>query len=142
MFVEVLLAEQAVAAERETLVGSEEHDRVGEPALLLEREEYTADPVIHPLDERVVVGQFLRDHILRERPWQESFVADRKRAVVERMLGQEVLRGRRLTAVVPAAKLLQRLPGVVRRSERAPGKKRLVTEALDERLGRGADDLR
>jgi hypothetical protein len=142
VLVEILLAEQAVAAQGQPLVGGEEHDRVGEPALPLEGGEHAAQLRIHALDERVVVGQLLGDRLLSQRPGQELLVADGEVAVVEGMLGKEVGRRGRLVAVVPPADLGQRLPRVVRRRERAPREERLVAEALHERLGGGADDLR
>ena len=57
VLVEVLLAEQPMAAEGQTVIAREENDRVVEPALRIERCDHTADLRVHALDAGIVVGQ-------------------------------------------------------------------------------------
>ena len=57
VLVEILLAEQAVAPEGESMVACEEDDRVVEPTLRLERRDDAGDLRVHALDTGVVVGQ-------------------------------------------------------------------------------------
>ena len=57
MLVEILLAEQAVAAEGQAMVAREENDRVVEAALGLECRDHAADLRVHALDAGIVVGQ-------------------------------------------------------------------------------------
>jgi hypothetical protein len=86
VLVEILLAEQAVAPEGESMVAREEDDRVVEPALCLECRDDAGDLRVHALDAGVVVGESGCDLLPCPGPAQQFFIANRQLSVVKRML--------------------------------------------------------
>ena len=92
VLVHVLLAVQAVAADRQPLVAREDDDRVVRLAGLLQGGQDAADLRVHVRDHGIVQGQLLADRSGSARPGQELLVPAAEVAVVERMLGEEVRR--------------------------------------------------
>ena len=100
MFVEVLLAEQPMAADRQAVVARERDDRVVELAEFFELFKNSPDVVIDGRDAGVVVVQMLANDGVGARPRGELLVADLQRADVERVMRQQVRRQRNFFAVV------------------------------------------
>ena len=90
-----LLAQQAVAAQGQAVVGGEDDQRVVRLAGLLQGRENPPDLLVHVRDQAVVFGQLIADHGLGARPGRQVLVAAAlHHAVVEGQLRQEV-RGQR-----------------------------------------------
>ena len=140
MVVEVLLAEEPVAADRQAVVAGEDDE--GLPGLAAGREgiEDAADLGVEVLDRRVVIGEVLADHPGRSRPGGEPLVTDLQRPVVERMPGQEVPGQWRLVGVVPVVIRPRSQAGVVRRVERHIAQERRGSCLSPEELHRGVGD--
>ena len=101
MVEDALFAEEAVAAEGETVVGGVDDDGALGEATGFERGEDAADLGVEVLDHRVVFGELVADHLLGARPRAEVFVAASvHRAVVEGELREEIFRERRAGGVV------------------------------------------
>ena len=77
MVVEVLFAEEPVAADGQAMVAGEDDQRVVVLAARLQRLEDAADLGVEELDGGVVVGEVLADDFGRARPGGEFLVADR-----------------------------------------------------------------
>lgn len=90
VFVQVLFAEQSVAAEGEAVVGGINDDRIGGVGGLAQGVQNTADLMIEVFDQAVVFGELLADDLGWARPGGEVFVAQHQLAVIEGVLRQEV----------------------------------------------------
>lgn len=101
MFEDALFAEEAVAAEREAVIGGVDDEGVVGEAAGFERGEEAADLGVEVLHHCVVFGELVADHRLGARPGTEIFVAAAAHgAVVEGELRKKVFRERRSGGVV------------------------------------------
>ncbi len=116
--VEVLLAEQAVAADGDPLIRRENDDRVVGHAELAERLQQAPDVMVQPGDGCVVLVQRPADLRLAPRPRGQQLVADGHLAVVERVHRQVAGRQGDVVPVVEVEIALRRHARVVRVPER------------------------
>src|SRR5262245_49183730 len=91
VLVEALLAHQAMAAERQTVVRREDDERAVELTALLERRDQAANVAVQRGDDSVVVVQVLADLVLGPRERSEQFISNELLAIVERVQRQVVL---------------------------------------------------
>ncbi len=90
VFVQVLLAHQAVTSQRDALVGREHDDGVLVNAGLFHAVDQAADVLVQSGDHGPVFGELTADFLGRARPGRKQFVANDHLTVVERMHGEEV----------------------------------------------------
>ncbi len=93
--IEILLAKEAVAADRQAMVAGKDDERALVLAARPQRIEDAADLRVEERDRGVIVGEMLADDLGRPRPGRQSLVANGEGAVIERVLRLEVLRQRR-----------------------------------------------
>ncbi len=98
--VEVLFAEEPVTADRQSVIGREDDESVVVLVAFLQCVEDAADLCVEELDGGVIIGEVLADDFGSPRPGGELFIADDQRAIVERMLWEEVRGERRALGVV------------------------------------------
>ena len=126
MLVEVLLADQPVAAARDAGVGREYDNGVRRVRRFFQRIEHAADQGVEVGNIAVILGDHLAHSRRRAGMRQEDLVADEHLAVVERMLRQEVLRQRDLGRVVADRERVGDDMRIVRRIERYVAEERFV----------------
>ena len=142
VLVEALLAQQPVAAQRQAVVGRVDDDRVVRVPRLLQRREDPPDLLVEVGDETVVLAELVADDLAGPGVRREVLVADvLGHAVVERVLGQEVLRERRAIPVVHLPERLRRVSRVVRRGERDVAEERSIAGSRLEEVHRGVGEL-
>ena len=132
VLVEILLAEEAVAAECQALIAHEEDERVFKPAPRPERFHDPPHLGIERFDAGVGIGKLVRHAFAGERPGEEQLVADSQFPVVERMFGEPVCRRRRLMPPVSGPEDFRRLTRIVRHRERHPGEEGRVADPGEE----------
>ena len=144
MLVHVLLADEAVAADGQAVVGSEDDERVVALARVVERFEDAADLLVEMRDDGVVAGEFLPHVVFGARKWQQQLVATTQIAMVEGMLWAKVRGQGQLGRVVFLLVSGRPNSRVVRGGEIDVNEKRLVAFLLDQadrRIGEVAADV-
>ncbi len=127
MLEHALLAQQAVAAQGESIVGGIDDDGVVRLAGLFQGFENPPDLAVQMRDHSVVFRQLIADDGLGPRPGGQVLVAAAlHHAVVEGKLRQEVGGQRRQVPVVHLPKRHRRHPRIVRRGEGHVGKEGLL----------------
>ncbi len=138
VLVEVLLAHQAVLADRQAVVAGHDDDGVVGEAALLQHVEQAAGLRVQVGDHRVVLGDVAPHLRLVARVGGQQLVADVQRAVVERVARQEVGRQRQPLRVVASQVLGRHRARVVRGHERhvhqERGRRIGLPELLDRRV--------
>ena len=90
VLVQILLAEQPVAAHGQPVVGGVDDHGVPGLTVLLHCLENPPQLLIQVGDQAVVLGQLIADDLRRPRPGAQVLVTEDQDAVVERVLRQEV----------------------------------------------------
>ncbi len=153
VFVEVLLADEAVRTAGHAGIRGVDDDRVGGMRRRVDGVEDAPDLHVEEADVAIVLGQHRLDVGLLAGPGQQLFVADDHLAVIERMLGQEVRRQRdrgrriidrkalrhdvRVVGSVEGEIGEERLPAVLRLQERERLVGGFLAEVLRGDLRRG-----
>ena len=114
MFVEVLFANQTVAATRHTGVRTEHHEGVRGIRRSCQRIEYAPNLDVEEGNVAVIVGIHRLDRLGAARVRQQQFIPNRHLAVVERMLRQEVRRQEPFVGCVTHRIIVRHDVGIVR----------------------------
>ena len=124
MFVEVLFADESVAAAGDAGVGGEHDDGVFCSGGSVERVEHAADEQVEVGNVAVVVGEHRADVDRSARPREKLLVADGHLAVVEGMLREEIGGKRDLFGIVADGIVVRHDVGIVRAIEGEVGEER------------------
>ena len=131
----------AVTAQRETVVGGEDDDRVVPLAGFFQRRENPPDLLVHMRDQAVILGQLIADHHLGSRPGAQVLVATAAHhAVVEWKLRQKVHGQGRKVSIIHLTIFLRGLTRIVRRGESDVCEKRILPIVILYKLNRGVSE--
>jgi hypothetical protein len=90
VFIEILLTQQAMLSDSESVITGKDDDRIVQKSVRLEGVQYPADLCIHLGDHAVIRGDLFTDHLRSERPWQQLFIPNIQISIIKWMPGQEV----------------------------------------------------
>ena len=126
MFVEALLAKQAMLSEGEAVISRENDDGVVSKVEFCEAGQKTADLGIEVGDHAVVVGELFAENSFGAGPGGELLITDRQLAIVEGVSGEEIGRQSEAGRVVERSELLGRNARIVRSHVGDVGNERAV----------------